>query len=83
MVALSGLVADFLLVKTALLILRMGVGLPSSDARDGGAARDSLSEGALLGLGEKSNETKAESLSVADATRRSVPECQLRYSASR
>ena len=66
---LNGLDADFLLVSTAERMRRIGVGLPSSEASDGGAAREPLSEG-VAAAGEKSSETNADSLSVADATLR-------------
>lgn len=67
----KGLPADFLLVNTADLTRRTGVGLESNDARDGGAAREDCSDG----VGEKSlvAVTRLSSLSVAEATRRSVP----------
>lgn len=68
----KGLPADFLLVNTADLTRRTGVGLESNEVRDGGAARDDCSEG----VGEKSlvAVTRLSSLSVAEATRRSVPD---------
>jgi hypothetical protein len=45
MVALCGLENDFFEVKTALRARRIGVGLPSSEVREGGAASEPLSEG--------------------------------------
>ena len=67
--ARSGLLADFLLVRTADRVRRIGVGLPSPsrEAREGGAGGDALSDG-VGNAGEKSSMTKAESLSVAEAT---------------
>lgn len=77
-VDLVGLAADFLLVNTALRTRLIGVGDPSREARDGGAAIESWSEGVFCGLGEKSRETSVESLSVADATRLRSPGISLR-----
>jgi len=75
--ARNGLDADFLLVKTAERMRRIGVGLPSSEASDGGASREPLSEG--VAVGENSKHTKAESLSVADATLRRSANHQYPY----
>ena len=66
----SGLLADFLLVSTADRTLRIGVGLASTDASEGALRGDEVSEGDDETAGEKSSETRAESLSVAEATRR-------------
>ena len=68
---LNGLEADFLFVNTAERIRRIGVGLPSTETSEGGAARDAVSDG--VAEGEKSRETRADSLSVADATLRRSP----------
>jgi hypothetical protein len=70
--AFNGLDADFLLVRTTERARRMGVGLASRDVVEGGAAKEPLSDG-VSGAGEKSIRTRADSLSVAEATRRKSP----------